>query len=61
MAYMEVAEMESKRQGWDNLAEMEYFSNIDKYENLSFVGQQSKQKSLVLNPESLDRENRPKK
>lgn len=61
MAYMEVAEQESKRQGWDNLAEMEYFSNIDKYENLSFVGQQSKQKSLVLNPESLGREIRPQK
>lgn len=35
---MEVAEEESRRQGWDNLAEMEYFSNLEKYEDLSFVG-----------------------
>lgn len=59
-AYLEVAEQESRRQGWDNLAEMEYFSNMDKYENLSFIGQQQAQKSIILNPESLSRTSKSK-
>lgn len=38
--YLDVAEEESRRAGWDNLAQQEYFTNLDKYEDLSFVGQE---------------------
>ena len=34
--YMEISEQRAQQEGWSNLAEMEYFSNIDKYEDLSF-------------------------
>lgn len=51
---MEIAEEQSRRQGWDNLAQMEYFSNIDKYENLSFVGENIQQsKSIAI--EEIDK------
>lgn len=35
---MDVAEEESRKAGWENLAQQEYFTNLDKYEDLSFIG-----------------------
>ena len=45
--YMQVAEEESRRQGWDNLAEQEYYSNLEKYENLSFAGEKPQSTSIA--------------
>ncbi|CDW89926.1 UNKNOWN [Stylonychia lemnae] len=33
----EISEQKAVQQGYENLAQMEYFTNIDKYEDLSFI------------------------
>ena len=37
--YRAVAEEASRKEGWDSLAQQEYFSNIEQFEDLSFVGE----------------------
>ena len=34
---LEISEQKAILKGWDNMAQMEYFSNLEKYEDLSFV------------------------
>ena len=37
--YTEISEQKAKQNGWDSLTQKEYFTNIDKYEDLTFTAQ----------------------
>jgi hypothetical protein len=35
--YVEIADQKAKQNGWDSLTQKEYFTNIDRYEDLTFT------------------------
>ena len=37
--YTEISEQKARQNGWDSLTQKEYFTNIDKYEDLTFTAQ----------------------
>jgi hypothetical protein len=34
----EISEQKAIQDGWDNFAQQEYFTNLEKYEDMSFAG-----------------------
>ena len=49
---LEINEKKAIEEGWDNLAQQEYFTNIDRYEDLSFVGHVDKEMQSEMDLQS---------